>query len=141
MHPPRNAPATERLIQAEAQGEAKEKPKTKLPLTAPAEIECNGEIYFTDNAYARRHHVWGLNGRKTCVREMRTRNKPEVAVAVKVAWQEESRISERTIFERIDEVAKGDPKVWSKSHQTRVNVLRKIRYQLYDDDVQRVRQH
>jgi hypothetical protein len=72
------------LINAEAQGKAKEKPKTKLPLTAPAEIECKGEIYITDDAYARKHHIWGLNGRKTCVREMRTGvENPDVAVAVK----------------------------------------------------------
>jgi len=35
---------------AEAQGKAKEKPKAKLPLTTPAEIECKGE----DLLYRRR---------------------------------------------------------------------------------------
>ena len=98
MRPTPEAGAEERLIHAEAQGKANEKPKTKLPLTAPAQIECKGETYFTDDAYARKHHIWGLNSRKTCVREMRGRGNPEVSVAVKVAWQEESRVSERKIL-------------------------------------------
>jgi len=110
MRPPKRDPE-ERLISAEAQGEAKEKPKTKLPLTAPAEIECKGEIYFTDDAYARKYHIWGLNGRKSCVRAMKARSNPEVTVALKVAWQEESRVSEQKIFDRIKRVAKEDPKV------------------------------
>ena len=66
-------------------GKAEEMPKTKLPLTAPAEIKCEDETYFTDDAYVRKHHIWGLNGRKTCVREMRGRRNPEVAVGIKVA--------------------------------------------------------
>ena len=106
----RPLPAEGPLITAEAQGKAKEEPKIKLPLTAPAEIECKGEIYFTENASAREHHIWGLNGRKTWVREMSARDKPGVIVAVKVAWQEKSRISEQQIFERID-VAKVNPEV------------------------------
>jgi len=111
MRPTSKPGAEERLINAKAQGTAKEKPKTKLPLTAPAEIECKGETYFTDDAYVRKHHIWGLNGRKTCVREMRGRSNPEVAVAVKVAWQQESRVSEQKIFDQINRVAKGDPKI------------------------------
>jgi len=107
MRPTPKPGAEERLIYAEAQGKANEKTKTKLPLTAPAEIECGGEIYFTNDAYARKHHIWGLNGRKTCVREMRGRGNPEVSVAVKVAWQEESRVSEQEIFDQINR----DPKV------------------------------
>jgi len=111
MRPTPEASAEERLIIAEAQGKAKEKPDTKQPLTAPAEIECKGETYFTDDAYARKHHIWGLNGRKTCVREMRARGNPELPVAVKVALQEESRVSEQEIFDQINRVAKEDPKV------------------------------
>jgi len=111
MRPTPGASAEEQLIIAEAQGKAKEKPKTKQPLTAPAEIECKGETYFTDDAYARKHHIWGLNGRKTCVREMRARGNPELPVAVKVAWQEESRVSEQEIFDQINRVAKEDPKI------------------------------
>ena len=107
MHPPSEADPEKRLINAEA----KEQPKTKPLLTVPAEIDCKGETYFTDNAYARKHHIWGLNGRKTCVREMRGRSKPEVAVAVKVAWQEESRTTEGEIFDYINCVAEVDPKI------------------------------
>ena len=114
MGPTPNAGAEERLTtteNADPKGKTKEKPKTEQRLTAPAEIKCTDETYFTDDAYARKHHIWGLNGRKTCVREMRGRKHPEVAVAVKVAWQEESRVSERQIFDEINRVAKGDPKI------------------------------
>ena len=107
MRPAPEAGAEERLIRAEAQGKANEQPKTK----APAEIECKGETCFTKDAYARKHHIWGLNGRKTCVREMSGRGNPEVSVAVKVAWQEESRVSEQEIFNKINCVAKDDPKI------------------------------
>jgi len=44
---------------------------------------------------------------------MRGRKTPEAAVAVKVAWQEESRVSEQQIFDKINRVAKGDPKIES----------------------------
>lgn len=85
MRPTPKAGVEERLIHAEALGKANEKPKTKLPLTAPDEIECKGETCFTDGAYARKHHIWRLNGRKTCVRKMGGRGNPEISVVVKVA--------------------------------------------------------
>ena len=109
MRPAREAGAKDKLINAEALAQLK--PKTKLHPTTPAEIHCKGEIYFTDDAYAIKHHIWGLNGRKICVRKMRGRRNPEVAVAVKMAWQEESRGSEQTIFDQINRVAEKDPKV------------------------------
>jgi hypothetical protein len=114
MGPMAEAGAEERLAameNAEAKGKTKEKPKDKLQLPATAEIKCKGEIYSTEDAYVRKHHIWGLNGRKTCVREMRGRRNPEVAVAVKVAWQEESRASEQKFFNQINRVAKEDPKI------------------------------
>ena len=113
MGPTPNAGAEERLTTTENADpkKTKEKPKTEQQLTALVEIKCTDETYFTDDAYARKHHIWGLNGRKTCVREMRGRKNPEVAVALKVTWQEASRVSERHIYNKIYHVAKGDPKI------------------------------
>jgi len=54
---------------ADPKGKTKEKPKTEQRLTAPAEIKCTDETYFTNDTYARKNHIWGLDGRKTCVRE------------------------------------------------------------------------
>jgi hypothetical protein len=108
MGPKATAGAEERLAAEES---AEAKPKDKLQLSAPAEINCGDEIYFTEDAYVRKHHIWGLNDRKTCVREMRGCRDPEVAVAVKVAWQEVSRVSEQEIFDQINRVAKEDPKI------------------------------
>lgn len=108
MGPTPNAGAEERstvMENAEAKAKTKEKPKTNLLLTAPTEIKCRGVTYFTDGAYARKHHIWGLNGRKTCVRKMRRRRNPEVAVAVKVALQKESRASKQEVFDEISRLA------------------------------------
>jgi hypothetical protein len=108
MGPKATAGAEERLAAEES---AEAKPKDKLQLSAPAEINCGDEIYFTEDAYVRKHHIWGLNGRKTCVREMKGRSNPKVAVAVKVAWQEESRVSELEIFNHIKPLAENDPQI------------------------------
>ena len=111
MYTPRNEEVENRLIageegaEVEQDADVKEKAKAKQPPRAPVEIKCKVETYSTHDAYVRKHHIWGLNGRKTCVREMKGHSNPTVAVAVKVAWQEESRTSERVIFDRIHQVA------------------------------------
>ena len=117
MRPVPGEEAEDRLIASEEGAEVgqdanvKRKAKAKLPPSAPVEIECNGEIYRTDDAYVRKHHIWGLNGRKTCVREMKRVNGPTVPVAVKVAWQEVSRTPEKDILDSIDSVTREDPMI------------------------------
>jgi hypothetical protein len=112
-----NGKAKRRLIASEEGAEAGEdanvkgKAKAKRPPPAPVEIKCKDKTYSTDDAYVRKHHIWGLNGRKTCVREMRRHSDPKVPVAVKIAWQKVSRTSEAEIFDHLGPVAKDDPMI------------------------------